>query len=585
MNPTKPQSRTLADGMSLFRVFRDANGNASGLGPPRYCDTDPQTPNPVYNWRVPNGDGHPVNLYPNHQLSDPSKPTATGPARLEFASATGGTLHLVAPADATGAVPGPLYFTLLSGDNLFNASLNGSQVYGYFSSGGGIFSAPIDFQVGLRYFPSGLANTGLYQGQIALFKNSTCSGEALVVDNLNLPKTAMVGFTGSILLGQLTKATVYGSENYTGTAKNLFSAGCNMPNMAFSSMRMSVDTSDIVLQHNACEYCNLGGIDLSNHDMTGARLTHSNLVNAIFTKTNLSNADLSYANLASARLDLANLDGANLKSAAGNAPPSGGAAASLQGAYLRNANLAGSNFSAADFTFASFYSSNAGTCQIWNSSSPNCSSASGATLDGAVFSSALLSGTDFSGTSTSARGAVFTAANLAGAVFASADLSANESSGRATLFDWALLMGADFTGAKVKQARFSNAYVSPPDAQSGNCILQQLDNHYTGFAGFKVPNSQSTGPACVLGKQDAPTCIQTNYSKATVLPTTDCTNVCPDGSTGSIDPNSKQCTTNFTCSGTWSNPLVKLDGSAIGTCDPNKPPSWCADAFSINNCW
>ncbi len=69
------------------------------------------------------------------------------------------------------------------------------------------------------------------------------------------------------------------------------------------------------LRTNACEDCDLSGVDFSGLDFTGANLSGVNLSGARFVRSNLTRANLSGADLSQVILTGANLRGANLAGA------------------------------------------------------------------------------------------------------------------------------------------------------------------------------------------------------------------------------------------------------------------------------
>lgn len=142
-------------------------------------------------------------------------------------------------------------------------------------------------------------------------------------------------------------------------------------------------------------------------------------------------------------------------------------------------------------------------------------------------SNAYLSGADFS--SARARSANFSAAVLFGARFTSAKLSRSEGSLSGANFSNAFLQGADFTSAETDYTQFSGAQFDQDTSNS--CMQVALSNEYTGFRGFKTPDS--SGLSCIVAPQAAPTCVQVSYGTTGVSrPILNATSSCPDGTAG-----------------------------------------------------
>jgi uncharacterized protein YjbI with pentapeptide repeats len=92
---------------------------------------------------------------------------------------------------------------------------------------------------------------------------------------------------------------------------------------------------DKLIKTRACQWCDLGGVELS-----GAKLSHADVSGANLSKAKLSGADLSGADLSGAYLRDADLSGADLTDTY------------LRDANLTGANLSGTNLPGADLTDA-----------------------------------------------------------------------------------------------------------------------------------------------------------------------------------------------------------------------------------------
>lgn len=73
-----------------------------------------------------------------------------------------------------------------------------------------------------------------------------------------------------------------------------------------------------LLRTKSCESCDLSGVNLTNYDLSqaklrGANLTGANLTGVIFVQADLAGADLSYADLSNGVFNGANLSRANLR--------------------------------------------------------------------------------------------------------------------------------------------------------------------------------------------------------------------------------------------------------------------------------
>ncbi len=75
------------------------------------------------------------------------------------------------------------------------------------------------------------------------------------------------------------------------------------------------DDLDKLIETNACENCNLSGVELISRDLENAQLSGADLSDAKLTSANLDNADLSGTDLRSATLINASFIAANLRDA------------------------------------------------------------------------------------------------------------------------------------------------------------------------------------------------------------------------------------------------------------------------------
>lgn len=467
-----------------------------------------------------------------------------------------------------------------------------------------------------RYFPAGIPSTvSVGIGEVAFFTGINCSGAAVIsaanlipylgnipyangqpdisATNTNgvplfeptfLPNVAQLGT--SFQLGLQTSAVGYGQTNYQGTAQKFEQLTCqNATNGMPSSLSVSVDTIEMVMSTDICEYCNLAGADFTGLDLSNVKLQHSNLNSTILSNANLSAADLRSVTLQSATLLSTNLEGASLCSAQLNALP-GRAAATLTGAHLKNTNLAGATLSGVKFSYASFYSATPGSCQTDRCGTlpSTCAGAYGATIDNAKFDSSYLSNVDMS----NATGVAvdFSNAAVLGVSFKGAKLSGDTNVGTAAAFNNAWLQGSDFTNADLKFADFTGAKFDP----SSSCVQALLPKALGSFGSSTVPSS--TGSAtCVKGQPSAAFCVQTLFTASPAYPATDCTNLCADGTGRTQSAQQGVCPSAGAggCStGSWANPQGGGGNASLPTSSCNVAPLLCGDGFTgstVNQCW
>lgn len=243
------------------------------------------------------------------------------------------------------------------------------------------------------------------------------------------------------------------------------------------------------------------------------QLNHTTL-----TKASLRRVSLAHALLQGADLNSANLDGANLFAANLTGSETSQLSATLQGAFLRNVNLAQANLTGANLANANLYST--ATATSCNSAAADgfltsCASAVNAKLKNTVFTGAYLAGVDFSGSTP--QSANFRDAYLAGSHFTNANLTQDTPTGLRTDFTGAWLQGATFNNANVTGAYFASAVVDLTHSRGATLPVQLSSDHLT-FLNYTASGT--------------PGCVAFTYSSATVVPTTDSSNICPDGNFG-----------------------------------------------------
>ena len=410
-----------------------------------------------------------------------------------------------------------------------------------------------------RFYKDGtqIKRDQLRAGEVALYEKEDYTGVAVVLSD-SFARTTLIPLTqiASVAFGHFTDTTVqfFSGSNFSDLIRTV---GVNMPgnlNLEGSSVGAIkiFDSKKILVSSKKCPNCNLAGVDLSNLNLDGADLSSADLVGASLHDASLKGSDMSNASFAGANLTNVNLSGASLYNAFlnGNTDQELGAAI-LTGSYLKNANLAGANLGGTDFSNASFYSGayNAGGC-AQDPDNPgftkNCASAHGANMDAAKLTGAYLVGTDFSGTTATA--ADFSNAVLSGATFKDAKLEWNSSTSARTHFGGAFIGGTDFTNATVSGVNFENAYVNFNAA--GECMLFQVSSTHTQFPGFSFPYG------------DTP-CVMFAFTQATVVPSTDQNNICPDGNAGPCDTSR------------WTSPIIPRNQSAQLNSTCADQADWC----------
>jgi len=200
-----------------------------------------------------------------------------------------------------------------------------------------------------------------------------------------------------------------------------------------SSVIISIYFSDPYVQARVFHGNDLSNIDLSNAKLVGINLTGTILVGVNFTNANLEGADLSGIDLTGTILVGANLENANLEGAdlSGN---------DLTGTTLFGANLANANLAGADLTVNQIAETKLTGASITLES---LEIFFGTMLVGVNLANANLAGADLSGndlTETVLVGVNFTNANLEGADLSGIDLTGT------------ILVGANLENANLEGA-------------------------------------------------------------------------------------------------------------------------------------
>ncbi|MEA5627207.1 pentapeptide repeat-containing protein [Nostoc sp. UHCC 0251] len=234
-------------------------------------------------------------------------------------------------------------------------------------------------------------------------------------------------------------------------------------------------TVEELLEQYAAGVLNFNGIDLTEANLSGAKLNGVNLSNANLSIANLSGANLSAANLSNAKLNIARLSGVNLCSAilnnaslnVANLIRADLSRAQLRGASLIRTELIRADLSRADLSEADLTSADLreATLRQANLRQANLSEAvlrgcslTGANLEMANLNASDLSRSDLSGANlrdAELRQANLSHANLSGADLSGANLRWADLSG--ANLRWADLSGAKLSGANLIGADLSNA--------------------------------------------------------------------------------------------------------------------------------
>ena len=406
----------------------------------------------------------------------------------------------------------------------------------------------------------------LKSGEVALFEGEGYTGVAVIL-NASFDQTTLIPLeqVRSIAFGLYSNTTIQFFDEPDFGGNLIKTVGVNTPkNLSLdgtdiASIRIFTDAKYILISSKECPYCNLAGVDLSGLALDKADLTHGNLMNANMYQCSLKQANMSEALLNGAKMQNTNLSGASLLSASLNADKDLNlAAADLSGAYLQNVNCKGADLGGVKFVNASFHTNingyNEDGCAQDSDNPPytnNCASAEGATMDAADFSGAYVAGTDFSGTTGS--GVNFYNAVLTGAIFKGAHLDWAGGSGSSSTFNSAFVEGSNFTSATVQSATFESAYVDLGTDTSEYDVYFTIPANHTQFPGFSTPSPPG-----------GTTCVKFPYSTATVVPDTDSSNTCPDGSSGPCSD------------AVWAEPLTPRDQSAWQNSKGATKPEWCA---------
>lgn len=238
----------------------------------------------------------PVNLIGNPNLADGSGKLTNG--ALSFDDLGNAKI-------APKFLPSSSYFSLSPANQLQLASPN---------------TQPMTAQVLFRFFPDGMIDPPLREGEVALFQQCNYQGKATVfsLDTPNLsaltsPATTLARSAASIKLGNNTALTLYSGANYRGTSQLITS---DAPCLDGTPIGRNTDSLQIqplapmIMASSTCENCQLRGVDLSGRDLSGIDLTGADLSGATLTGTNLSGAiSLTGTNFTGAKLFCTNFSG------------------------------------------------------------------------------------------------------------------------------------------------------------------------------------------------------------------------------------------------------------------------------------
>jgi uncharacterized protein YjbI with pentapeptide repeats len=177
-------------------------------------------------------------------------------------------------------------------------------------------SSTATFGLVFRFFPDGSQIGTLYQGEAALFQQSTYQGKAAIyaastanVSSLASTATTIDKAVASIKLGPNTVATIYPQENYGGTPVVITSNGSLINNVPqVGSVRIGSLTA-YMLSNKGCDNCDFEGIDLSGLDLTGFSLKNAKFGGATLTNTKFNGATLAGADFTGAKISCTDFSG------------------------------------------------------------------------------------------------------------------------------------------------------------------------------------------------------------------------------------------------------------------------------------
>ncbi len=181
-------------------------------------------------------------------------------------------------------------------------------------------TTPTTFTVDFKAFQCDTCDSAtlpLQEGEVALFAGCDYKGPAFVfqadapdlsVYNNAAPEFAIGdNMVSSVRLGPNALAVLFEDAQFGGTALGIREDtpcldATPLGNGAASSVLVTTDIKRFVVASDACENCNLTGIDLSNEDLTAGMFSETifseaNLTNTIFKEAKLDHATLSQATL------------------------------------------------------------------------------------------------------------------------------------------------------------------------------------------------------------------------------------------------------------------------------------------------
>lgn len=241
-------------------------------------------------------------------------------------------------------------------------------------------------------------------------------------------------------------------------------------------------TVEELLEQYAAGRLDFSGVDLSEANLSGAKLNGVNFSEANLSVVNLSGANLSEANLSYAKLNVARLSGANLSGAILNHASlnvTNLIRADLHRAQLRGASLIRAELIRADLSGADLFEANLtsadlreATLRQGNLRRADLSEATlrGASVTGANLEQANLNASDLGRADLS--GANFRDAELRQANLGHGNLSGADLSG--ANLRWADLMGANLRWADLSGAKLSGANLIGADLSNANLTNASL---------------------------------------------------------------------------------------------------------------
>jgi uncharacterized protein YjbI with pentapeptide repeats len=295
---------------------------------------------------------------------------------------------------------GTLYPIVLGTDNILHWAAPGTS--------------PAVFTAVLKFYEGGATVPPLQPGEVALFRGCNySSGVGTWVFNTNTPNFGVFKFGtipmdnsfGSVKVAPPTSAILFADANYGGQVQIVAedtSCLSGTPIGTGASSLKIMPYQDFLVATDACQNCNLSGLDLSGLELAGGQFQGSTFTGANLTNTNFQSASFNNANL-------------------------NGVATRLTGTNFKGALLRCTNFSGADLSHATFQD-DSGVVPILTTDFSCRVDLTGATFNLSTFPLSQwryfnLSGAQITGVTGAILSTTTSPLNLSGAMLNDADLS------------------------------------------------------------------------------------------------------------------------------------------------------------------